>query len=286
MFKSRFLIVLLCLLSDAVTAQLLEDSPYTPGKDADIDMYMANWKESMPRHTHGALVERDILTRGNQLNPPQKGAVLEFVKRFSRATLDVGAQTTPTTLAGEQEAFYVISGKGTVSGGDVTYDVSPDVVFLVPEGLEFVMKTVGDEPLAMYLVCEPTTPGFKPRKDLYVTSEANVPFNSFISHWNYQEKDLLVSSHGFSILHAVITLTLDPMTIGQPHSHVKGCEEVWTTISGDNIAWLGKQLRDQPPGTAYMIPPDGKTNHSNINWSKTGQVKMLYFSVRQDITGQ
>ncbi len=138
----------------------------------------------------------------------------------------------------------------------------------------------------MYIVCEPITPGFKPRKDLYVTSEEKVQFNPFISHWSYQEKDLLVASHGFSILHAVITLTLDPMTIGQPHAHVKGCEEVWTTISGDNIAWLGKQLRDQPPGTAYMIPPDGETNHSNINWSKIGKVKMLYFSVRQDITGQ
>lgn len=286
MFKSSFLIVVLCMLPGVISAQILEDSPYTPGKDADIDMYMASWKDSTPRRTHGSLVEQDILTRGNQLNPPRKGAVLEFVKRISHATLDAGAQTTPTTLAGEQEAFYVISGKGTITGGGVTYDLAPDVAFLVPEGLEFVMKAVGGESLTMYLVCEPTTPGFKPRKDLYVTSEEKVPFNQFISHWSYQERDFLVANHGFSILHAVITLTLDPMTIGQPHAHVKGCEEVWTTISGDNIAWLGKQLRDQPPGTAYMIPPDGKTNHSNINWSKTGKVKMLYISVRQDITGQ
>jgi mannose-6-phosphate isomerase-like protein (cupin superfamily) len=286
MFAFRFIFMWLCLLPGIVLAQMSEDSPYTPGKDVNIDMYMAGWEDSTPRRTHGALVERDILTSGNQLDPPQKGAVLEYVKRFSHASLDAGAKTTPTTLAGEQEAFYVISGKGTVSGGCVIRNIAPDSAFLVPEGLEFVITAVGNEPLCMYLVCEPTTPGFTPRKDLYVTSEAEVPFNTFISHWSYQERDLLVSTHGFSILHAVITLTLDPMTIGQPHTHVKGCEEVWTTISGDNIAWLGKQLRDQPPGTAYMIPPDGKTNHANINWSKTGKVKMLYFSVRQDITGK
>jgi hypothetical protein len=84
-------------------------------------------------------------------------------------------------------------------------------------------------------------------------------------------------------LHAVITLTQDPMTIGHPHFHVRGCEEIWTTIKGQNVAFLGKQLRHQPPGTAYMIPPDGKTNHSNVNQSKTEQIKMLYVATRADI---
>ena len=93
----------------------------------------------------------------------------------------------------------------------------------------------------------------------------------------------MLKGDGLATIYGVCTITLDPMTIGHPHFHTKGTEEVWTTISGDNIAFLGKQIRHQPPGTAYMIPPDGKTNHSNINQSKTEQVKMLYFSVRKDI---
>jgi mannose-6-phosphate isomerase-like protein (cupin superfamily) len=286
MFKFRFIVVLIFMLANTASAQFPDGDPYTPGKDPDINFYMAGWKDSVPRITHGALVEQYILTPGNQLNPPQKGAVLEYIKHFSHTSLDSGKKTSPTKLTGEQEAFYVISGKGTLSGGGKSYSLTSGVAFLVPEGLEFEMKNDGIEPLTMYLVCEPTIPGFKPRKDLYVTSEMDVPFNSFVGHWSYQEKDLLLSNNGFCVLHAVITLTLNPMTIGHPHAHVKGCEEVWTTVSGDNIAWIGKQLFDQPPGTAYMIPPDGKTNHSNINWSKTGQVKMLYFSVRQDITGK
>ena len=66
-------------------------APYTPGKDPDIDMYFGSWKESMPYSTHGSLIERDILTRGDAMKPPRKAAVLEFVNRFTHATLDARA---------------------------------------------------------------------------------------------------------------------------------------------------------------------------------------------------
>ncbi len=32
-----------------------------------------------------------------------------------------------------------------------------------------------------------------------------------------------------------------------------------------------------------MIPPDDRTNHANINESKTQQIKMLYVATRADI---
>jgi hypothetical protein len=44
---------------------------------------------------------------------------------------------------------------------------------------------------------------------------------------------------------------------------------------------LGKQLRLQTSGTAYMIPTDGNTPHSNINHTDK-PVKLLYFAVRKD----
>ena len=48
----------------------LDPKPYDPETEPNIDMFMGNWKESMPKHTHGSLVEHDILTRGDALNPP------------------------------------------------------------------------------------------------------------------------------------------------------------------------------------------------------------------------
>ncbi len=42
-------------------AKDLDGTPYTPSVDPDIDMYFGSWKESMPRHSHGSLIERDVL---------------------------------------------------------------------------------------------------------------------------------------------------------------------------------------------------------------------------------
>jgi mannose-6-phosphate isomerase-like protein (cupin superfamily) len=67
------------------------------------------------------------------------------------------------------------------------------------------------------------------------------------------------------------------MTIGQPHSHGPGVEEVWTVVSGKNMAFLGKEIRWQFPGTAYKVPPAGTTPHSNINCTEE-PIKFLYFS--------
>jgi mannose-6-phosphate isomerase-like protein (cupin superfamily) len=283
MVMKVYTIGLMLLLAAAAYGQNLDGAPYVPGKDPNIDLYMGSWTESMPRHSHGCLIERDILTTGDPLNPPRKGAVLEYVKRFAWATLNIRNRTTPTTLKGEQEIFYITGGKGTVSWSGKNADLFDGACFLAPEGLEFTLTNTGDEPLTMFLVCEPVPSGFTPKKDIVVKNENTFPIGTKDGHWVYQERDLVTKGDGLATLHAVITLTQDPMTIGHPHFHVRGCEEIWTTIKGQNIAFLGKQLRHQPPGTAYMIPPDGKTNHSNVNQSKTDQIKMLYVATRADI---
>ena len=97
------------LVSSATTAQdysMLDPEPYRPGIDSDIDMFMNNWRNSIPRHTHGSLVERDVFTKGDPLHPPRKGAVLTYMDSYSYSTLDAGASTTPLTLNGKQEVFY------------------------------------------------------------------------------------------------------------------------------------------------------------------------------------
>ncbi len=281
--KIRIITLLLSLaLSGSVPTfgQSLDGSPYTPGKDPNIDMWMGCWTESMPRHSHGSLIERDILTRGDSMNPPRKGAVLQQVKRFAHATLNAGHTTTPTTLKGEQEVFYVTGGEGIVSWSGKTADLFDGICFLAPEGLEFTMTNTGAEPLTMFLIVEPTPAGFSPKTDIVVKNETTFPISTMDGHWVYQERDLFLKHDGLATLYAVITLTQDPMTIGHPHFHDSKIEEIWTTIKGENIAFLGKQIRRQPPGTAYMIPPDGRTNHSNINQSRTEQIKMLYIATR------
>src|SRR5215475_8354525 len=46
-------------------------------QDRRIDMFIGDWRDSMPRHVYGSLVLRDILTRGDNYAPPQPGAILQ-----------------------------------------------------------------------------------------------------------------------------------------------------------------------------------------------------------------
>ena len=282
---TRSLIVLslvFCLMCFNVAfAQTLDGSPYTPGKDPDIDMFIGSWKESMPVHTHGSLVERAILTQGDPFNPPTRGAVLKYINRFTYAALAAKASTAPTTLDGEQEILYVLSGKGTIQADGETYGLYKGIAVLVPAGLEFVMKNTGDGDLTMYLINEPVPAGFRPNSEILVKDENIIPISSTTGHWCHIVKGLFGTKDGLGTLEAVITVAFDPMTIGHPHSHKEGCEEVWTGITGTSIAFLGKQIRCQPPGTAYMIPPNGNTPHANINTSNE-QIKMFYFARYRD----
>ena len=70
---------------------------------------------------------------------------------------------------------------------------------------------------------------------------------------------------------------MNPLTLGEPHPHRPGQEEVWAAIDGDSLLLMGTELRVQKPGMAYMLPPDAATIHSNIN-AGDKPVKFLYFA--------
>ncbi|MCE5250380.1 cupin domain-containing protein [bacterium] len=279
MFLKMFLYVTMLIFGTVSLSfgQTLDGSPFTPGVDPDIDMYIGNWNESLPYQTHGSLIERDILTKGDPLKPPRKGAVLKYVNRFTHATLDVGASIQPTTLKGEQEIIYILSGKGAMKGRKISTDLYPGICVLIPANCEFTMKNTGSESMTMYLVNEPIPAGFRPNTDITVKDENTLPVQSTNGHWCHIVKYFFETDAGLGTLERVLTVTFDPMTIGHPHSHAEGCEEVWTAVRGESIAFLGKQIRVQPEGTGYMIPPDGKTPHANINTGKD-QIKIFYFA--------
>jgi len=279
----RLSFLLFFMMSTFVMAQgpapysMLDPKPYDPETDPSIDMFMGNWKESMPQKTHGALVERDILTRGDPMNPPRKGAVLKYANRFTRASLGAYELTAPTILQDEQEIFYILSGNGTITAGNKTADLHTGIAVLMPPNLEFTMKNTGNETLTMYLISEPVTEGFLPNKEMLVVDENTQAWNKGNPHWVGLSKPIFNSQNGLGTLTNIITVQFDPMTFFQPHSHTEGTEEVWTAISGDIYFLLGKQIRYQPPGTAYLIPPDGNTPHANFNVSDE-RIKLFYFA--------
>ena len=264
--------IFLFLVSSFVMAQApdysqLDGKPYDPKTEPNIDMFISSWKESMPRHTHGSLIERDIFTKceGDPVFPTTKGAVLTDLKRFSHATLVALASTTPNTLEGEQEIFYIDSGKGTIKTRGKTADLHEGSGILMPPGIEYIITNTEDEPLTMYIIVEPIPEGFTPNKEMLITDVNTAPAITSSGHWTNISRRLFRKEDGLAILSGMGPVIQDSMTMSQPHSHAEGLEEIWFALKGDVTVLLGKQLRKLPIGSAYKIPANGTTPHANIN---------------------
>ena len=267
------------------------DVRYQAGRDSQdrrIDMFIGDWHDSMPRHAYGSLVLRDILTRGDNYAPPQPGAILQAANFLAYARLQAGNSTTPSTLTREQNVFYISGGSGEITAGAKTAALHRDIAVFIPAGLEFVMKNTGNDSLTMYVVSEPVPDGFVPAKAMLVTDERQVPVRTPMAaspftlpgasgHWAHVVRDLFSKTDGLATIGDLITVTINPMQMGEPHPHNPGQEEIWAALDGDSLAFLGTELRVQHPGMAYMIRPDQVMTHSNINAGDT-PVKFLWFS--------
>ena len=257
-------------------------------QDRRIDLFISDWQGSLPRFEHGSLVLRDILIRGDNFAPSQTSAVLRAANFLAFGRLAPGNWTTPTKLEGQQEVYYVLGGEGEITAGGDTVKLRKDMAVLMPAGLEFVMKSTGPEPLTMYVINEPTPAGFHPKDKMAVKDEAMArqrtpaaadPYivGGASGHWAHIVRELFSPADGLATEQSVITVTVNPLTMGEPHPHRPGQEEVWAAIDGTSLIMMGTELRVQKPGMAYMLPPDSATVHSNIN-AGDSPVKFLYFA--------
>jgi mannose-6-phosphate isomerase-like protein (cupin superfamily) len=267
------------------------DVRYQPSRDVEerrIDMFIGDWRDSMPRHAYGSLVLRDILTRGDNYAPPQPGAVLMAANYVAYGRLAAHNSTVPTALQHEQNVFYIVGGSGEITAGGKTVGLRKDTAIFIPENLEFVMSSTSDDDLTMYVVSEPVPDGFVPPKAMLSIDESKVPVRTPMEaspftlpgasgHWAHVVRDLFSRTDGLATIGDLITVDINPMTMGEPHPHRAGQEEIWVAIDGTSLAFIGTELRVQHPGMAYMIRPDESMTHSNIN---TGDkpVKFLWFA--------
>jgi mannose-6-phosphate isomerase-like protein (cupin superfamily) len=263
----------------AVDFANLDPERPNPATDPDIDMFMGNWRDSMPRTMHGNMVFRDMLTTlqgPDRLHPTRKGAVLESSTAVSYATLEPGASAwnVEKQLEGVQQVFVVDSGAGTITSGNKTSALTKDVSFIITPGLNFRIASSGKEYLTFYVVTEKLPQGFTPNQELVVVdNRGEAPFMRV--HWAHIDRPLINSRNGMSQYGAFTEVKLDAMTMSQPHSHDPNVEEIWIATDGEIELFLGKQLRKLPVGTAYRIPSTGRTAHANINVSD-GMIKLIH----------
>ena len=258
---------------------MLDPEMYNPAVDPDIDMFMGNWRQSVPRIMHRHFIFRDILTAlagPDDLHPARRGACLQYAEAISYATLEPGAtaRMRQGELKGVQQTFYVNSGEGVIHAGSNTYDLQKGMTFILTPGLDFSLTATGDAQLTCYVVTEKIPAGFKSNKTLKVVdNRGEAPFMKV--HWANIDRVMIGSDDGMCQYGALTEVKLDAMTMAQPHSHEPGVEEIWIAIEGDIELHLGKELRKLPVGSAYRIPSTGKTAHANINASD-GMIKLIH----------
>jgi len=275
-----FLLTCIVVVTYAVIRKTGPDSQNEQGEmshraEPDIDMFMGNWKETKSRRMFGSLEVWDLLTRcyGNPLHPSKKGAVLTDLNSLSYAILEEHASTTPSMLEEKQYIFYIVSGKGTIKSGDKTAELREGVGVIMAPYIKFSITNTGNEQLTMYIVDEPIPDGFSPNIEMVMKNENDNPISTNINR--VRGKDWLFSfEDGLSTLISMNPVTYVPRSLVPPHVHLVGEEEVWFAIDSEVFIQIGKQRRKFPVGTAYKVPADGRTPHSNINVTGSPQKLM------------
>jgi len=259
--------------------EALDPRKYDPSIDPDIDMFMGNWRNSMPRIMHGNLIFRDMLTSlesPDDLHPTRRGACLVYAEAVSYATIESGAIARPVNgeLDGIQQVFTVNSGSGKITSGTKTQELKKGMAFIITPGLDFKLIATGNDCLTFYVATEKIPAGVTPNKTLEVVdNRGEAPFMKV--HWANIDREMITRKNGMCQYGAFTEVKLDAMTIAQPHSHEAGVEEIWIATEGDIELLFGKQLRKLPVGSAYRIPSTGKTAHSNIN-ATDSMIKLIH----------
>jgi len=245
-----------------------------------VDLYFADW-HSGPVHTlYGSLREQDLLTPGDALHPASKGAVLRYVHYFRHATLPGHATTRPIHLTDTQQIYFILSGEGeVVPSGAAPLPLARNRCVLAPAGITLTLRNTASQPLEMYVIEEPVTPGFHANTEVRVRDEGALPVSTTKEQWSYIVKPIFTAADGLATLTAISTIELDALTIGRPElTHGDGSEIVWTTLEGEPLNFVANELRHQHPGTAFLEVPDGKTPHSAVDPSENDPVRFLVFA--------
>lgn len=252
-----------------------------PEVDTDVFLYINHWRNSIPYEGHGGFIERDILTPGDPLRPPQKAAVLKYIKAYKRAALEPRCSTQPYKSGTEQIFLYVCGGGGKVEAGGKTAAIEDGSAVFIPAGLEFRFHNPADQYLETIMVVEEISAGFVPNPTISV-GDYHQSAPGVGMHWahigrgfNWDTPPKFANPMGFAVV------SIDKFDIAQPHSHGPGCEEVWCQLKGTSLLLFGNRLLRQEPGEAFLIPPNKKVPHSSINATDEPML-WLYMGNRHD----
>ncbi len=242
----------------------------------DIDRFIGYPVNSPVHFSHGGLITQTILTAGNPYEPGLAGAVLEYRKDLSTATL-LGHNATQLVNVPDSFLFYVKDGEGRLDDGKQEWDLRGNVAILVPPNSPHRFTNTSDKPLTMIMLT--WTASGTPKSEILVRDINLLPWCEENAHWNNFSKCVFGKNDGMLDSERVLMVMLSPLASSQPHTHPPGFEEIWVKLSpGTDLSLIGSELRKIPESAGYRVPPNGVTEHSNLNQNETTGQWWLYMA--------
>jgi quercetin dioxygenase-like cupin family protein len=243
----------------------------------DINRFIGSPAGSMAKVSHETLVTRTIMRNGDPYTPGDPGAVLQYRKDFSVATL-MPNNRTPMVQMPEELIFYVENGEGRLDDGKQYWDLHDGVAVLIPPNGAHRLVNTGDKPLTMLMLTWENPQGITPRRDILVRDVNALPFAEKNAHWSYMAKNVFHPTDGLHPNEKILVVYVPPMSMGAPHAHPPQWEEVWTNIGPESsLMEMGSEIREMPANTAMIAPPNGLTVHSVLNTTNKMQA-FFYFA--------
>ena len=141
----------------AGAAERVDPANTTNERDnVQIDQFIGDPTNATGHLSHGGLMTRAILRKGNPNVPGPAGAVLEYRTQAARATL-LPKSSTPLMSINNQFLFYVVSGEGRLDDGKNAWDLRTGVTMLIPPDVQRRFINTATDPLEMVMVSGPRT---------------------------------------------------------------------------------------------------------------------------------
>lgn len=255
-----------------------KEQPSNEDAGIDIDRFIGNPLTSPVYVFNDVIFKRSILRHGDSYRPGDPGAVLEYWKDLSHATL-LGNTRSPLAQMPDEQIWYVTGGKGRLDNGEGYWDMHEGVGVLIPPNVKHRLVNTTDESLHMIVLTYARDNKATPRRDILVRNIYSLPLPAKGAHWNYFGVNLFFPEDGLNTNEVVAVNFMPPMSIGSPHAHTPHLDEVWIKLPPhSSYLMLGSEVREMPPYTAFLAPPNAQTVHSTVNLLKEETQKWLYIA--------
>jgi mannose-6-phosphate isomerase-like protein (cupin superfamily) len=233
----------------------------------DIDRFIGYPSAKTTHLSHGTLLTHSILRAGDPYKPGPQGSVLEYRKELVTATLMPGSETPLSTLE-DAYFFYIKSGEGRLDDGKQCWDLHEGIAILAPPNVPHRFVN-GSREKELSMIMLQFTGAPEAHHELIVRDVPKLPWCEENAHWNNASRCVFGTADGLLQGERIYLVMLQPWAASQPHSHGQGTEEIWTKVTpGTALMLLGSELREMPENSAYLVPPTGTVDHSNLNLSK------------------